>query len=60
MSTRTISIILFLIYLADIIIKKTMGIGWTIQLPYTAAYLTLFFAVGFFLISIIPDFKKID
>ena len=60
MSARTISIILFLVYFADIFVKKTMGFGGTYQLPYTAAYLTLFFAVGFFLISIIPNFKKLD
>lgn len=60
MNTRAISVILFVIYFVDILAKKILGSGVTFLLPYTVAYLTLFIAVGFFLISILPDMKKLD
>ena len=51
---RSMSILLMLVYVGDLLLKKFFSTGFyqAHALPETGSYLALFFAVGFFLLSI--------
>ncbi len=57
---RWVGIALFLIYIGDVLAKKLIGRSAEFVLPEVASFLVLFISVGFLLISIIPELKKLD
>ena len=57
---RWVGIALFLIYISDVLAKKLIGRSAEFVLPEVASFLVLFISVGFLLVSIIPELKKLD
>jgi len=55
-----LGIILFFIYIGDVIAKKLTGISAKFVLPEIASFLVLFVSVGFLLVSIIPSLNELD
>ena len=51
---------LFFIYTGDVLAKKLIGRSAEFVLPEVASFLLLFISVGFLLVSILPDLKKLD
>ena len=60
MTCRWIGIALFIIYVSDVLAKKLIGRSAEFVLPEVASFLVLFISVGFLLVSIIPELKKLD
>ena len=60
MTSRWIGIALFIIYVSDVLAKKLIGRSAEFVLPEVASFLVLFISVGFLLVSIIPELKKLD
>ena len=60
MTCRWVGIALFLIYISDVLAKKLIGRSAEFVLPEVASFLVLFISVGFLLVSIIPELKKLD
>ncbi len=60
MKFRWFGITLFLIYISDVLAKKLIGRSAEFVLPEVASFLLLLISVGFLLVSILPDLKKLD
>ena len=60
MKFRWFGITLFLIYVSDVLAKKLIGRSAEFVLPEVASFLLLLISVGFLLVSILPDLKKLD
>ena len=60
MMCRWLGIALFFIYIIDVLAKKLIGRSVEFVLPEVASFLLLFISVGFLLVSILPDLKKLD
>ena len=60
MKFRWFGITLFLIYISDVLAKKLIGRSAEFVLPVVASFLLLLISVGFLLVSILPDLKKLD
>lgn len=60
MMCRWLGIALFFIYISDVLTKKLIGRSAEFVLPEVASFLLLFISVGFLLVSILPDLKKLD
>ena len=60
MMLRWVGIVLFFIYISDVLAKKLIGRSAEFVLPEVASFLVLFISVGFLLVSIIPNLKKLD
>lgn len=60
MTCRWLGIALFFIYISDVLAKKLFGRSVEFALPEVASFLLLFISVGFLLVSILPDLKKLD
>ena len=60
MKFRWFGITLFLIYISDLLAKKLIGRSAEFVLPEVASFLLLLISVGFLLVSILPDLKKLD
>ena len=60
MTCRLLGIALFFIYTSDVLAKKLIGRSVEFVLPEVASFLLLFISVGFLLVSILPDLRKLD
>ena len=60
MKFRLFGIALFFIYISDVLAKKLIGRSAEFVLPEVASFLLLLISVGFLLVSILPDLKKLD
>ena len=60
MKFRWFGITVFLIYISDVLAKKLIGRSAEFVLPEVASFLLLLISVGFLLVSILPDLKKLD
>ena len=60
MMFRWLGVALFFIYISDVLAKKLIGRSAEFVLPEVASFLLLFISVGFLLVSILPDLKKLD
>ena len=60
MTCRWLGIALFFIYFSDLLAKKLISRSAEFTLPEVASFLLLFISVGFLLVSILPDLRKLD
>ena len=60
MTCRWLGIALFFIYISDVLAKKLISRSAEFALPEVTSFLLLFISVGFLLVSILPDLRRLD